>query len=284
MTCSRCGQEKEEQCFKRDNTRSKTGRRGVCKECEKTPSLRAKENKKLKEQNLKRCYKCGKIKNLEDFWKGQRKCIECGKKENKEYRETHKDYFKEKNKEFNDIHPDYHREKSRESFARKVQKEPDLHKRRYQKYRDYHLNHSKERARTINGRLNMIFTQVRSRAENRNLAFDLDCDFVKDLFVQQEGKCPLSGIEFSFENDTPFSPSLDRINSGGGYTKDNVRWVCRIVNYGLNKFGDKIFLQMCEAVVKQQKEKDKSNVSQTISQGNGFQLCSDEFQRRPGSI
>jgi len=36
----------------------------------------------------------------------------------------------------------------------------------------------------------------------------------------------------------PFSASIDRINTNLGYTKDNVRFVCTMVNFALNEFGE----------------------------------------------
>lgn len=38
-----------------------------------------------------------------------------------------------------------------------------------------------------------------------------------------------------------------RIDSKGGYTKDNVRLVCIIVNFALSEFGDLSFDKMCKA-------------------------------------
>ena len=109
---------------------------------------------------------------------------------------------------------------------------------------------SKKLARTVDGRLKMSFLHSRTRAKNHNLSFDIDFDFVKELYQKQQGRCKLSNIEFSFENVTPFSPSIDRISSDKGYTRDNIRLVCLIVNLALNNFGDEAFFTMCEATIK----------------------------------
>ena len=42
----------------------------------------------------------------------------------------------------------------------------------------------------------------------------------------------------------PFAPSLDRIDSSGGYTRDNTRLVCQAVNFALNAFGEDIFREV----------------------------------------
>jgi hypothetical protein len=50
----------------------------------------------------------------------------------------------------------------------------------------------------------------------------------------------------------PFSPSIDRIDSNKGYTKDNCRLVCTIVNFGLHRFGEQIYEYVCSEYLKTQ--------------------------------
>jgi hypothetical protein len=75
----------------------------------------------------------------------------------------------------------------------------------------------------------------------------------KKLIDDGRNKCAITKIKFIFDKGNtsrrPFSPSIDRINSKLGYTKDNVRLVCVIVNLALNEFGDENFDKMCRAYV-----------------------------------
>lgn len=76
-------------------------------------------------------------------------------------------------------------------------------------------------------------------------------DLIK-LFEKQNNKCALTNIEFDFKfyknkQENPFRPSIDRIDSSEGYTKDNIRLVCVAVNFALNEFGEEIFKQICKA-------------------------------------
>lgn len=75
---------------------------------------------------------------------------------------------------------------------------------------------------------------ARARAKEKGLVFDIDADFVLSMVgksAQFASHCPLLGIPLSWSvyrgnvaKALPNSPSLDRIDSTKGYTKDNV-WV-----------------------------------------------------------
>lgn len=45
----------------------------------------------------------------------------------------------------------------------------------------------------------------------------------------------------------PFSPSLDQIIPGQGYTESNVRLVCTAINLGMNKFGEEVFKSVAKS-------------------------------------
>ena len=100
---------------------------------------------------------------------------------------------------------------------------------------------------------------VKYRTKKNGWDFDITAEFIRELFFNQNGKCALTKIPFTFKPikhnshkgrcKDPFSPSIDRIDSSKGYTKDNVRLVCMIVNLALNEFGDKNFSKMCEGFI-----------------------------------
>lgn len=78
----------------------------------------------------------------------------------------------------------------------------------------------------------IIITKLNSsygRAKEKNMKFDLDFDFLQDLLNLQENKCAYTRITFN-PNSSLYSMSIDRIDSKGGYTKDNVQWVCSQIN------------------------------------------------------
>lgn len=73
----------------------------------------------------------------------------------------------------------------------------------------------------------LYFRNLKHNAKVRNKHFDLQPSYIWDLFLQQNRKCMLSGIDIGFHDKTA---SLDRINPLVGYIMGNVRWVHKIVN------------------------------------------------------
>jgi hypothetical protein len=72
-----------------------------------------------------------------------------------------------------------------------------------------------------------------------------------NLFIRQERKCALSGLELSFprvSKDKSYTASLDRIDSSKGYTIDNVQWVHKDINMMKNKFDNEYFINMCKKI------------------------------------
>ncbi len=87
-------------------------------------------------------------------------------------------------------------------------------------------------------------------AEARGIKWDLTESDIARVLARANGKCEVTQHPFVITGKVrrePWAPSLDRINSARGYTIDNVRLVCVIVNYALNEFGDSTFFEMIDA-------------------------------------
>lgn len=251
--CSRCKIEKNENEFSKDSYHS-DGLRSDCKQCccensKRIKSARLKRFRELKDLGLKKCWRCQQEKELKiSFWKDsttkdgyQAACIDCQKKRNNKYGKTHKEYFKQK---------------GIENYEKDKEENPNFNKERYIKYKPQYIKRKEKSLNTIYGRMYSLFDAARTRARNKKLSFEIDLDFLLKKFETKEGRCELSGIEFDLKGKrNPFGLSIDRIDSGKGYTKDNVRLVCLMVNLSLNKFGDESFFKMCEAVINKRKER-----------------------------
>lgn len=107
---------------------------------------------------------------------------------------------------------------------------------------------------TMRQALLQVIGGARSRAKARRL--DLDPDLAQTIFNhfrENKGRCALTGLPFhllevgSGKARRPFAPSIDRIDSSSGYTRDNVRLVCQAVNFALNAYGEDTFLEIAKA-------------------------------------
>lgn len=91
--------------------------------------------------------------------------------------------------------------------------------------REYWLAHRVER----------VIYDVRKRCKARILDTDLDFQWVREKFA---GVCELSGLPFDMDNRRgPNSPSVDRIDPNGPYTKDNCRMILWFINRAMSNYG-----------------------------------------------
>ena len=77
------------------------------------------------------------------------------------------------------------------------------------------------------------FRTFKQNAKSRNIPFDITMIEIWDIYQSQNGKCALTGLPISFGKraiDTN-SASPDRIDPTKGYTKDNIQWVHKDINY-----------------------------------------------------
>ena len=111
-------------------------------------------------------------------------------------------------------------------------------------------------AQTANKRgILSVWPKARDRSLKRNIPFDIDREYVKSLFEDQNGSCYYSGIPLNIvKNDEnvridPFKMTLDCIDPSSGYVKGNVVWCAYCVNSLKQKMSDKDLLRVCTAVV-----------------------------------
>jgi hypothetical protein len=100
-------------------------------------------------------------------------------------------------------------------------------KRRVEKKADvqaYGKEYRKKNKTNFDFRMQGILNASRARAKEKDREHSLTIQDLKDLYPV-DGKCPIFGFELQW-NDAGFretSPSIDRIDSNKGYTKDNVQ-------------------------------------------------------------
>jgi hypothetical protein len=95
---------------------------------------------------------------------------------------------------------------------------------------------------------------IKNRAKNKNLDFNLTGAYLWKLFIKQNKKCALSGLELHFpkawgvKSKTLITASLDRIDSNKGYIIGNVQWVHKTINTMKMNLTDSEFIKFCKKV------------------------------------
>lgn len=91
--------------------------------------------------------------------------------------------------------------------------------------------------------------------------FDIDEQFILDLYEKQNGRCYWFNVELKPSNIAkyPWQPSLDRLDREKGYTKDNVVLTCYSANIGRNTSSVEIFNEFIEDLKLSIKEKNEKN-------------------------
>jgi hypothetical protein len=89
---------------------------------------------------------------------------------------------------------------------------------------EYGREYQQNRRESFEYRLQMLLNASRQRAKLKNREHTITLEDIKELYPV-DGKCPVFGFELEF-NTAGFretSPSIDRIDSNKGYTKDNIQ-------------------------------------------------------------
>jgi hypothetical protein len=102
-----------------------------------------------------------------------------------------------------------------------------------------------------------IASSAKTRARERGLEFEEELSrLAVELYGVQGGRCALTGKAFDLQKigagqaKRPYAPSLDRIDSTSGYTGDNIRLVCQVVNFALNSYGEDVFTEIVNTASK----------------------------------
>lgn len=94
----------------------------------------------------------------------------------------------------------------------------------------------------VDWRLNRLLYMAKNRSKSKELDFDLDLEYLIELWEKNQGCCAVSKIPFELGRSEkgkvhPYAPSIDRIIPAKGYIKGNVRIVVYQLNISLSEFG-----------------------------------------------
>jgi hypothetical protein len=95
------------------------------------------------------------------------------------------------------------------------------------------------------------FARLKQNSKIRNRApidFEITIEYIWDLFLEQERKCALSGVELGFGRPEDTTASLDRIDSTKGYIVGNVQWLHKRINMMKGSLEQGYFIELCKKV------------------------------------
>jgi hypothetical protein len=102
-----------------------------------------------------------------------------------------------------------------------------------------------------------FYSNIKRGADSRKIEFDITIEDLWELFLRQDKKCALSGLEIKFskvrKDSSGKTISLDRIDSSKGYTKDNIQFVHKHINIMKNNFDQDYFISLCNNIVNHNK-------------------------------
>lgn len=91
--------------------------------------------------------------------------------------------------------------------------------------------------------------KVEKGAIYRALEFSITPEFIWDIYVGQEKKCALSGLEIGWASLGQYhTASIDRIDSSIGYTRENVWLLHKDVNMMKQSFHIEDFIAYCKLI------------------------------------
>lgn len=101
------------------------------------------------------------------------------------------------------------------------------------------------------GNFTYYLKKIRDRIKNKDpkgrfQEWDVDEKILQEIWDKQKGLCAISSLSLTLQNfntrKSPYSASLDRIDSKKGYLKDNVQFVCYSLNMAKNDFNQETIL------------------------------------------
>ena len=112
----------------------------------------------------------------------------------------------------------------------------------------------KESKRTLNGKFANLITTSKYRCKISKRDHTIDVEYIRNLYIQQNGKCAITGIDMIIRGDicaanSPYSISLDRIDSNLGYIPGNVWLVCTGINLMKSRLSMNQFIDFCKKTV-----------------------------------
>lgn len=122
-----------------------------------------------------------------------------------------------------------------------------------------------------------LYCNMSCAAKRRGINFAVSVEYLWDLFIKQNKKCALSGLDLDFgigKDGKNRTASLDRIDSNKDYIEGNVQWVHRRINVMKQDMTTEQFIVLCNLVTSKFKG---TEVKETNPETVDFQSVSESL-------
>lgn len=89
---------------------------------------------------------------------------------------------------------------------------------------------------------------TRDRGRKTLIPVEIDIEYAWKLFLKQDRKCALTGVDLVIGMNRYNTASLDRIDSSIGYIPGNIQWVHKHINFMKRTYSQEYFIEMCKLV------------------------------------
>lgn len=106
---------------------------------------------------------------------------------------------------------------------------------------------------TLEGRARSLYRSAYYRAKKKDWLFDITEQDIIELL--EPGCCSRTGLPFRYDKPPkgryahPLSPSIDRLDSFGIYTKSNIQIVCSFYNVMKSQMTDDELYEFCKRII-----------------------------------
>lgn len=116
----------------------------------------------------------------------------------------------------------------------------------------------KDYLNTFDGYIKYIYGDLKSNAKKRNIKVEITEIDIVDMYKRQGGKCALTNFDMTYIKNTIgdgrdernlYNISVDRFDSSGDYTIDNIQLVCSGINTMKWDLSTGDFIVLCEQIL-----------------------------------
>jgi len=208
--------------------------RAKCKDCLAAykRDLRKGIRHPVDKPDIRVCRECGIDEDEAEFVPKANICMFCNKKYMKQYRKDNREKLSAQVQDWKEENREQYRESCRKLYSTPEGKAKHIARveRTHRTWMSHLLSISRANAKKPG---------KHDPKSGPKRDFDIDLDYVCELWDSQKGKCNISGISMTHQFNDLKAVSIDRIDSEKGHVKGNIQLVCQFINYAKRHHSNK---------------------------------------------